>query len=46
MFRKSTLQQAHDLQLRGWVHNEPDGSVSGEAAGPTEHVQKLCVAID
>ena len=41
LFRKSTLQQAHDLNLRGWVRNEPDGSVCGEAAGPTEHVQRL-----
>ncbi|WFD20941.1 hypothetical protein MCAP1_003196 [Malassezia caprae] len=41
MFRKSTLQQAHDLDLRGWVRNEPDGTVSGEAAGATEHVQRL-----
>ena len=45
MFRKSTLQQAHDLNLRGWVRNEPDGSVSGEAAGPTEHVQRLYVSL-
>lgn len=41
MFRKSTLQQAHNLDLRGWVRNEPDGTVSGEAAGATEHVQRL-----
>lgn len=43
MFRKSTLQQAHDLDLRGWVRNEPDGTVSGEAAGASEHVQRLYV---
>ena len=42
-FRQTTVQQANALGLRGWVHNEPDGSVSGEAAGPTEHIQKLCV---
>ncbi|WFD32518.1 hypothetical protein MSPP1_003566 [Malassezia sp. CBS 17886] len=41
MFRHATVQQAHELQLRGWVRNEPDGSVSGEAAGPSEHVQAL-----
>ncbi|WFD03997.1 hypothetical protein MOBT1_002694 [Malassezia obtusa] len=40
-FRQTTVQQANALGLRGWVHNEPDGSVSGEAAGPTEHIQKL-----
>lgn len=43
MFRQSTVQQANTLGLRGWVKNEPDGSVSGEAAGPTEHVQRLYV---
>ncbi|WFC95781.1 hypothetical protein MBRA1_002435 [Malassezia brasiliensis] len=40
-FRQSTVQQANALGLRGWVRNEPDGSVSGEAAGATEHIQKL-----
>lgn len=42
-FRQSTVENANTLGLRGWVHNEPDGSVSGEAAGPTAHVQKLYV---
>lgn len=43
MYRKSTLAQAHELGLRGWVRNEPDGTVSGEAAGPTKHVELLYV---
>ena len=41
MFRKSSLEEGHALNLRGWVRNEPDGSVSGEAAGPTQHVERL-----
>jgi len=32
-FRYFVRQEARALGLAGWVRNEPDGSVSGEAAG-------------
>lgn len=32
-FRHFTVTQARLLQLTGWVRNNPDGSVSGEACG-------------
>lgn len=43
-FRQSTVSEAQALRLRGWVRNEPDGAVAGEAGGPTAQIQKLCVA--
>ena len=32
-FRAFTVRAAQSLQLIGWVQNEPDGSVTGVAAG-------------
>lgn len=32
-FRASTKQKAQELNLTGWVRNEPDGSVAAEAEG-------------
>jgi len=35
-FRKSTQQKAHLLGIRGWVCNQPDGSVYVEASAEEE----------
>jgi len=35
-FRKSTLDKARELSLRGWVKNETDGSVLVEIEGTPE----------
>lgn len=32
-FRQSTLQKAKELGIKGWVKNEPDGSVLAEIEG-------------
>ena len=32
-FRRFAEREAHALGLGGWVRNEPDGAVSGEAEG-------------
>ena len=37
-FRAWTQREAQHLGLRGWVRNEPDGSVSALIAGPNEAV--------
>lgn len=33
-YRRFVLREAEALGLAGWVQNETDGSVSGEAEGP------------
>jgi len=33
-YRRFAQREAQTLGLAGWVRNEPDGSVSGEADGP------------
>ena len=33
-FRRFAAWEAQRLDLAGWVRNEPDGSVAGEAEGP------------
>lgn len=33
-YRRFACREAQALDLAGWVRNEPDGSVSGEAEGP------------
>jgi acylphosphatase len=33
-FRRFAEREAHALGLGGWVRNDPDGAVSGEAEGP------------
>lgn len=40
-FRASTRREAEALGLRGWVRNEPDGSVSGVAQGEDAAVDAL-----
>ena len=37
-FRMWTEDQARALRLRGWVRNEPDGSVTALICGPEEVV--------
>jgi acylphosphatase len=40
-FRKFTYDTAQTFNLNGWVRNESDGSVSGEAEGIEEDLLKL-----
>lgn len=40
-FRASTQEQAARLSIRGWVRNEPDGSVRIEAEGDEAALQEL-----
>lgn len=40
-FRRSTQQAARRFGLLGWVLNEPDGSVTIAAQGPTEAIDRL-----
>ncbi|WP_054309190.1 acylphosphatase [Mesorhizobium sp. 1M-11] len=43
-FRVWTQREASRLGLRGWVRNEPDGSVSVLIAGSNEAVAKMLKA--
>lgn len=36
-------QRARNLNLRGWVRNNPDSSVEGVAVGDTQQIKALCV---
>jgi acylphosphatase len=38
-FRRFVQGQAEALGLAGWVRNEPDGSVAGEAAGDLSRLE-------
>jgi acylphosphatase len=38
-FRDSTRRKAHELELSGFVRNEPDGSVYIEAEGDEENLE-------
>lgn len=40
-FRWMCQQQAERLEVRGWVRNEPDGSVAGRFEGAREAVDQL-----
>lgn len=40
-FRASTQAKARELNLAGFVRNEPDGSVYAEAEGDTEAVKRF-----
>ena len=40
-YRAWTRGQAETLGLRGWVHNNPDGSVSALLVGPDEAVEAM-----
>ena len=40
-FRASTREKATNLELRGWVKNQPDGSVLIEAEGDKDTLDQL-----
>jgi acylphosphatase len=40
-YRASTKEKADELGLKGFVRNEPDGSVYAEAEGTNEQLDKL-----
>ena len=40
-FRMWTEREAHVLRLRGWIKNEPDGSVTALVGGPEEVVARM-----
>ena len=40
-FRWYVLAEGRRLGLRGWVRNNPDGSVEVEAAGPADLLESL-----
>lgn len=40
-FRDATVRRAHSLSVRGWVRNEPDGSVQVHAEGVLPAVESL-----
>jgi acylphosphatase len=40
-FRARTHEQADRLGVRGWVRNEPDGSVGAHFEGPAEAVDEM-----
>jgi len=44
-YRAFVLDHARILGLGGWVRNEPDGSVRGEAEGSPETLDALKVAL-
>jgi acylphosphatase len=44
-FRAWTQERAEALGLRGWVRNEPDGSVAALIAGPEAAVAQMLVEL-
>ena len=40
-YRWHVLQEAQALDLAGWVRNDPDGTVSGEAGGDYSRLEAL-----
>jgi acylphosphatase len=44
-FRWSTIQIAEELNISGWVKNEPDGSVTIVASGTTESLDRFIAKI-
>lgn len=40
-FRYSTVDEARAIGVRGWVRNEPDGSVRIAAAGTPDQIEAL-----
>jgi acylphosphatase len=40
-YRAWTVRQAVALDLRGWVRNEPDGSVAALIGGPDAALQRM-----
>lgn len=40
-YRASTQQKAHELAIKGWVKNLPDGRVEAMLIGPEHAIQEL-----
>lgn len=40
-FRHSTVREAHQLQLRGWVQNMADGSVQALLQGEPDQIDRM-----
>lgn len=40
-FRYFVRERAQELELAGWVRNEPDGTVTGEAGGDFSRLEAL-----
>lgn len=40
-FRQSTKQKAEELDIKGWVRNQPDGSVLAEIEGHQQAVMVM-----
>lgn len=40
-YRQSTISLAQSLNLRGWVRNDPDGTVVGQAAGEPDVLKRF-----
>lgn len=45
-FRWTARMVANELDLTGWVRNEPDGSVSMELQGPSGHLAQYFTLFD
>lgn len=45
-FRYYTRQRATELELLGWVKNEPDGAVRVAAEGPEDRLHQLLDFLD
>lgn len=45
-YRYHVLRRARELELRGWVANEADGSVSCRAEGPRDALDALLVTME
>ncbi len=45
-YRAWTRNTARDLGVRGWVRNEPDGSVAAVFVGPRHAVEELLARCD
>jgi len=41
-FRAETQKQAHQLGIKGWVRNVPDGSVEFLICGDANNVEAMC----
>lgn len=40
-FRAAAVRQAHHFGIRGWVRNQPDGSVQALLQGPHDQVDRM-----
>ena len=44
-YRRFAAREAQNLGLAGWVRNEPDGTLSGEAEGPEATLEAFRVRL-